>query len=152
MGLWSRLFGAERKERDHLSDLVDLYRDEAEHAACLRQHAAQARYPQVAVLLRRLAETEDGHAALLRDRINGLGGGVPPVAPVLEPSRNQWKRATTALEAAQRKRRRMIEQIAHWDPEEPETVALLRRIEGDDTQALSAYEDLVMRSDPHAID
>ena len=57
-----------------------------------------------------------------------------------------------AREEAQRKRRRLVELITRWDPEHPEDGALLQRVEREDTGALDAYQDLVMRSDPHALD
>ncbi len=46
----------------------------------------------------------------------------------------------------------MVEQIAHWDPEEPETVELLRRIEQEDVREQSVYDRLIMRSDPQSLD
>jgi len=45
-----------------------------------------------------------------------------------------------ALHAAQTKRRRLVEQIAHWDPEEPEMATLLRRIEQEDQSQQPVYE------------
>jgi hypothetical protein len=79
-------------------------------------------------------------------------GGVPAVAPRPRRTRNQWERAVAAREEAQRKRRRLVELITRWDPEHPEDGALLQRVEREDTGALDAYQDLVMRSDPHALD
>lgn len=152
MGLWSRLWGARAKERDLLADLVDDYRAESAQAAHLRRHAELARYPQVASRLRALAEIEERHAGLLRDHILGLGGGIPPVAPAPLAGRNQWERAVAARTAAQEKRRRLIEHVGHWDPEEPAASKLLARIYDEDGEALSAYDDVVVRSDPHAID
>lgn len=152
MGLLSRLLGTPSGRRDLVDDLLEAYRAEVEHAARLRHHAARARYPQVADAFERLARAEDGHAERLRDRILVLGGGVPAVAPTPPVAHNQWARAVAARREAQQKRRRLVELIARWDPERPEDVALLRRIEADDTAALDVYERLVMRADPHAID
>jgi hypothetical protein len=152
MGLLSRLFGAEARDRDLLADLVDDYRAEATQAARLRHHADHARYPQTAERLRALADIEDRHAGLLRDHILGLGGGIPPVAPVPLPGANQWERAVAARQAAQEKRRRLIEHAAHWDPDEPAAAQLFARIYDEDGETLSAYDDVVVRSDPHAID
>jgi len=152
MGILSRLLGTADGGNDLVADLLEAYRGEAEHAARLRQHAAHARYPQVGETLRRLADLEDRHAGWLRDRILALGGGVPPVAPLPPVARNQWERAVAARQEAQRKRRRLVELITHWDPEHPEEGALLQRIEREDTGALEAYERLVMRSDLHALD
>lgn len=152
MGLLSRLLGGDRRARDLVSDLIEDYRAEATQAACLRSHAEHARYPQVAGQLRALAEIEERHAGLLRDHILGLGGGIPPVPPAPLGGRNQWERAVAARQAAQHKRRRLIEHVGHWDPDEPTASKLLARIYDEDGETLSAYNDVVVRSDPHALD
>jgi len=152
MGILSRLLGTRNGGVSLVGDLLEAYRAEAEHAARLRQHALHAHYPQVGDTLRQLADLEDRHAGWLRDRILALGGGVPPVAPLAPVARNQWERAVAARQEAQRKRRRLVELSTRWDPDHPDDAALLRRIEHEDTRALDAYEGLVMRSDPHALD
>jgi hypothetical protein len=152
MGTLSRWLGTADDARDLVSDLLEAYRVEAEHAEHLRQHAARARYPQVGDTLRQLAESEDRHAGWLRDRILELGGGVPPIAPLPPVARNQWERAVTARQEAQQKRRRLVELAARWDPERPVEVALLQRIEREDGGSLERYDHLVMRADPHALD
>jgi hypothetical protein len=152
MGLLTRLLGAGGPPRDLVAELLDDYRGEVEQAIRLRRHAELARYPQVAAKLRSLAALEDGHAALLRDHVLALGGGVPPVSPEPLPGRNQWERAVAARQAAQEKRRRLIEHAMHWDPDEPVSAALLARIYDEDGRSLADYDDLVVRSDPHAID
>jgi rubrerythrin len=152
MGLLARLLGTADGRRNLVEDLLEAYRAEAEHASRLRHHADHARYPQVAETLRGLADAEDVHAALLRDRILALGGGVPPVAPVPPVALNQWSRAVAARKEAQQKRRRLVELVGRWDPEHPEEVAILHRIEAEDASHLETYERLVMRADPHALD
>jgi rubrerythrin len=152
MGFLSRLFGSGMAPRDLLADLAEDYRSEVQQAAHLRAHAERARYPQVATALRRLAEIEDRHAGWLGDRILALGGELPPVDPAPAGGNNQWARAGAALHGAQTKRQRLIEQITHWDPEEPEVVALLRKIEREDLHERPVYEGLIMRSDPQSLD
>ena len=115
-------------------------------------HAEHARYPQAAEALRRLAEVEERHAGWLRERLTTLGGQVPVVEATSSAGNSPWERAVAALQAAQGKRRRMVEQIGHWDPDEPEVVELLGRIEQEDLRALGVYEDLIMRSDPQSHD
>jgi hypothetical protein len=151
MGFLARLWGSQAS-RDLVSELLADYRAEATQAAHLRQHAEQARYPQVAAQLRALAEVEDRHAALLRDHILGMGGGIPPVAPEPLSGRNQWERAVAARTFAQEKRRRLIEHFSQWDPEEPVSAQLLARIYDEDGEMLASYDDIVIRSDPHALD
>ena len=152
MGILSRLLGPGHQPRDLLADLAQDYRAEAEQAARLRQHAERARYPQAAEALRRLAEIEERHATWLRERLVMLGGRVPAVEGTPAPGNNQWERAVAAQQAAQGKRRRLIEQIGHWDPDEPEVVELLSRIEQEDLRTQAVYDDLIMRSDPQSRD
>jgi len=151
MGWLARLFGT-GVTRDLLADLCEDYRAEAGQAALLRAQADRARYPQAASALRRLAEIEDRHATWLRDHVTSLGGQVPAVGPRPAAGANQWQRTVAAFHDAQAKRRRLVEQITHWDPDEPEVVALLRRIEDEDVQEHPIYEGLIMRSDPQSID
>jgi hypothetical protein len=152
MGLLARLLGGRSTERDLISELIDDYRAEATQAIHLRQHADLARYPQVASQLRALADIEERHAGLLREHILGLGGGVPPVSPPPLAGHNQWERAVVARKAAAEKRRRLIEHATHWDPDEPTAARLLARIYDEDGETLSSYDDVVIRSDPHALD
>ncbi|HZP43159.1 MAG TPA: ferritin family protein, partial [Candidatus Binatia bacterium] len=119
MSLLSRLFGTDAAARDVLVDLAEDYRAEATQAALLRAQADRARYPQAADALRRLADIEDRHAGWLRDRIVNLGGRVPTLEAPTVSGNNQWARTVAAAHVAQAKRRRLIEQIAHWDPDEP---------------------------------
>jgi hypothetical protein len=151
MGFLARLWGSE-SSRDLLPELLADYRAEATQAAYLRQHAEQARYPQVAAQLRALADVEERHAAMLRDHILGMGGGIPPVAPEPLPGRNQWERAVAARKVAADKRRRLIEHVSQWEPDEPASAQILARIYDEDGNALSTYDDVVIRSDPHALD
>lgn len=152
MGFLARLLGIETRPRELAADLVEAYRAETIQATHLREQAGRARYPQAATALRRLAEMETRHADWLRDRLLALGVDVPLVVPEPVVGNNQWQRACAALQTAQAKRRRLVEQIAHWDPDEPEVVELLRRIEQEDTQERVVYEDLIMRSDPQSLD
>jgi rubrerythrin len=152
MGFLSRLIGSGARPRDLLTDVSEDYRAEVEQAALLRAQAERARYPQAAEELRRLAEVEDRHAGWLRDHLSALGGRPPDVTAPRVAGSNQWERAVGAYKAAQMKRRRLIEQIVHWDPDQPETVSLLQRIEQEDTREQRAYEGLIMRSDPQSLD
>ena len=152
VGWLAKMFGTPGTERDLVAELIADYRAEAEHAAHLREHAERARYSQAAEAMRALADREDAHAEALRDLILSLGGGVPPIAPEPLPGRNPWERAVAVHEAAQAKRRQLITRINAWDPGQPEVVRVLRAIEREDAAALSAYDDLVMKADPHSVD
>lgn len=151
MGVLSRIFGSGR-EREVLADVVLAYRAERQQADLLRQNAARAKYPQAADAMRRLAELETGHAEQLRHHLHVLGGDLPVVEPLPLVGDSQWQRIVNAYEAAQAKRRRLVELMSHWDPEEPEFATLLRQIADDDQREFKVYEAVIMRSDPQAID
>ena len=153
MSILARLLGATtHTEQQLLEDLLAAYRAEAEHAAHLRQHAERARYPQAAEQLNALAAREDVHAAALRDLIAAHGGGIPPIAPRPLQGRNPWERAVAAQEAAQRKRREMIQRANRWDDHANDAAQLMRRIEQEDRALSGVYNDLVMRADPQSLD
>jgi rubrerythrin len=151
MGVLSRLFGGGR-EREILADVVQAYRAERQQADLLARNAERARYPQAAESMRRLAEEETRHAEQLRHHLHVLGGDLPTVEPAAVVGNSQWERIVSAYESAQAKRRRLIELVAHWDPEEPEFATLLRQIADDDQRQFPVYEAVIMRSDPQAID
>ena len=152
MGLLARLFGSGTAPRDLLADLAAAYAAEAGQASLLRADAERARYPQVAAALRTLAEVEDRHAAWIGERLAALGGQLPALAPADAGGMNQWQRAVAAQHRAHAKRRRLVELVAHWDPDEPEVVALLQRMEEEDRRQIAVYDGVIMRSDPQAID
>jgi hypothetical protein len=152
MGKLARFLGFGDGRRDLVDDLALSYRAEMEQAALLRAQAERARYPQMADELRRLAAQEDVHAADILAHIRSLGGAEPFVERPVVAGKNNWERLVAARHAAQRKRQRMVEQVAHWDPDEPAAVALLGRIEQEDVAAIPAYDALIMRSDPQALD
>ena len=152
MGVLARFLGLGDSGRDLVADLATSYRAEVEQAALLRAQAERACYPQMADELRRLATQEDGHAADILAHIRHLGGAEPFVERPAVAGKNNWERLVGVRLAAQRKRQRMVEQVGHWDPDEPETVALLGRIEQEDMGAISTYDALIMRSDPQALD
>jgi rubrerythrin len=150
MGVLSRLFGSGR-EREVLADVVQAYRAERQQADLLTRNAERAHYPQAAEAMRRLAEEETRHAEQLRHHLHVLGGDLPTVEPLAVVGNSQWERTVSAYESAQAKRRRLIELVSHWDPEEPEFAALLRQIADDDQRQFPVYEAIIMRSDPQAI-
>ena len=152
MGMLARFLGLGDARRDLVTDLAASYRAEVEQAALLRAQAERARYPQVADELRRLATLEDRHAAELLERIRALGGVEPFVERPVAHGKNNWERLVAARLTAQQKRQRMLEQVGHWDPEEPEAVAVLGKIEREDAELLAVYDGLIMRSDPQALD
>jgi len=152
MGLLARLLGRSSAAPDLLTDLTEEYRAHLELAGQLRHHARRARYPQIAALLDELASIDERHAGWLREHIAARGGRIPEVAVPELPGRNQWERASAAARAARQMRRSLLDRIARWDPDEPETVALLERIEREDTARLDVLDRIVMRSDPQALD
>lgn len=147
---WLR--GDRRAPRDVLADLAAGYRCEVEAAAQLRAHAERVPYPQAATTLRRLAELEDRHAALLRQQIEALGGSAPEVTPEIYGGLNHWDRMADAYRRADEKRRRFVEQAIHWDIAHPEVAGILERIAREETEYRRFLAELVTRADTLALD
>lgn len=152
MGVLAKILGLRGGDRTLIDDLTDDYRSEMEQCLLLRQHAEKASYPQVAETLRRLAEIEERHAGMLRDRLAARGEPIPEVTTVAVTGRNLWERACDARKRAQFKRRRMTEHAIRWDPDEPPLVEMWNQIAQEDLAEFDAYEGMVMRGDPHALD
>jgi hypothetical protein len=151
MGVLSRLFGGGRA-REVLADVVQAYTAERQQAELLLRNAERARYPQAAEAMRRLAEHETEHAEQLRHHLHVVGGDLPSVDSLPLVGNSQWERIVAAYERAQAKRRRLVELMSHWDPDEAEFAALLRQIAEEDQREFRVYEAVIMRSDPQAID
>lgn len=150
MGMLARILGLRGGGRSVVDDLADDYRAEMEQAQLLRRHAEIAHYPQVAETLRRLAVIEERHADWLRDRLVARGEALPEIRSAATQGRNLWERACDARARAQQKRRQMAEHIVRWDPDERALVELWQQIGAEDAAEFSAYDQIVMRADPHA--
>lgn len=156
MGLLSQvvdwLRGDAQAPRHILNDLISDYRDEVAAAAQLRSHAEHVPYPQAASKMRQLADAEDGHARLLREEIDTLGGTVPEIVPAISQGLNHWERVAADYQRADEKRRRYLEQSIHWDIDYPRVAALLARIAAEETANRRILEELVIRADSLALD
>lgn len=150
MGVLSRMFGTGTR-RELAADVAEAYRAARRQADLLLVNAERARYPQAAEAMRRLAETETRHAEELRRQLHILAADLPAVEPAVVTGNSQWQRIVSAYEAAQAKRRRLVELMTHWDPEEPEVAALFRRLADECQRDFRGYEAIIMRSDPQAI-
>ena len=154
MGLWERvrdLTGG--PQRRLIADLTASYHEELRVALQLRLHAERVPYPASAARLLALAEREDAHAALVRERLARLGATVTSAgAGTPRGGRNYWERLTFDLEDLRAKSARLRELANHWDLDDPETAAIFDRLAREDATLCRVIGDLVARSDPHAED
>lgn len=158
MGLLSRLLGklgggtGTGGTAALVADLREAYGAELGLAQALRADAERARYPHLAARLSELAAVEERHAAWLADELRELGAEPPPVPAEASAGKSPWERACDARRRAQRKRRRLVELLTRRHPDEAAVAGVLRRIEREDAAGIGVLEDVVVRSDPHALD
>jgi hypothetical protein len=154
MGLWERVRDlAGGSKRRIVLDLADAYHEELRVALQLRLHAERVPYPNLAATLLGLAEREDAHAALARERLAELGATVAAAgAGAPRGGHNYWERLTLDLEDLRAKGARYRELAQHWDIADAETAALFDRLAREDATLCRVIGDLIARSDPHAED
>lgn len=154
MGLWERVRGlAGGPARRLAGDLANAYLEELRLARQLRLHAERVPYPNLAATLLGLAEVQDKHAALLRERVTQLGDTVDAgAAGAPRDGRNYWERLTFDLADLRARSKRYLELALHWDVDDAESAALCTRLAHEDAAAGRVIDDLIARSDPHAQD
>ena len=133
-------------------DLTAAYLEELRLARQLRLHAERVPYPNLAAPLLGLADRQERHAALLRERVGGLGGNVgADGVGVPREGRNYWERLTFDLADLRALSQRYLELTHYWDVD-AESAALCARLAHEDGEACHLIGDLIARSDPHAAD
>jgi hypothetical protein len=154
MRLWARVreIAAGRSYR-LLGDLTTAYFEELRLAGQLRAHAERVPYPDLATVLLGLANGQDQHAALVRERVARLGGaldtsqvGAPHEGP------NYWARLTHDLADLRAQGLSYLELAHRWDTEDEESAALCATLAHEESAACRVIGDMIARSDPHAAD
>jgi rubrerythrin len=121
---------APRKASDRvLTVLRSRYADERQHAGRFILHAHKMRYPQFIEALLRIAAEESTHAVQLAEKINELGGTLPPDTPVASARGNSWQLLLEDLEEERVCAAELESEIIRVESEYPEVAALLRRID-----------------------
>jgi len=89
--------GRRRKPADVVEALTENYQDLLRLARQIRSHAAMAPYPAVKERLNRMAEEKEERAAVLKEKIGGLGATVAEEPSELYAGRNLWERMARDL-------------------------------------------------------
>lgn len=126
------------------------YMREKQHAMRYAQHAEKMPYPQFKEELLRIAAEEEKHAAMIAEKLRGLGGEVPPVVPVRISAENSWQYLRTDLAEEQRCAGELALALPHLTGEYDDVLKMLEQIESDAKRHRAQLRDMLMRSDPQA--
>ncbi len=153
MRLLRRIFASEeeRVTEDILHDLLEDYNAEIRLAQQMRLHAEEAPYPQAADRLRQIAEHEEAQAERLRAEIERLGGSASPPETSPRGGKNHWARLVADLDEERAASKRYLEQAIRWDIFRPEISEFLHSLEREEQHHRLWLQDMIARSDPHAL-
>jgi rubrerythrin len=143
---------APRKVSDRVVEVLrSRYADERQHAARFILQADKMRYAQFREALLRIAAEESTHADQLADKINQIGGTLPPDTPVASPYGNSWQLLLEDLEEERVCAAELETEMIRIESEYPAVGELLRHIDGDERKHRDEIRDMLMRSDPQAL-
>ena len=153
MGLLKRFFTSDRArlEEEIRDGLAADYSSELRLAQQLRAHAGEAPYAQAAERLRRLAELVDSQVRRLQTAIAERGAAIPAVHGTPQMGRNHWTRLVVDLDEVRAAGQRYLEQAIRWEDSDAPLGELLRALECEEQHHRQWLQDLVAKSDPHAI-
>jgi rubrerythrin len=148
---WSRwitgAYGADRL----LEVLRARYADERQHAARFTLHAHKMHYPQFREALLRIAADESKHAERIAEKINELGGSLPPEPEVFPSLGNGWRYLLDDLEEERRCAAELESARLTVASDYPEISELLEHIDEDERKHRDEIRGMLMRSDPQAL-
>jgi rubrerythrin len=149
---WRRCFDALLPDQHQilLDILRQTYREGAEDAVQLAEHAKRLYYPQFRERLRRIAEEEQAHVTWLRDKLLALGAQVPEVSITPKDARNTWEALLMDLEEEKRSYADVLEAMHLAQQVDPELAEGLRRIREVERQHREEILDILEKSDPAA--
>lgn len=147
-------FDAAAKGRHRaLNILSTRYAGERQHAARFTEHAHKMQYPQFRDALLRIAADESKHAGWIAEKINELGGALPPeLAIAITPTqRNSWQYLLDDLEEERLCGAELETELLAVGSDYPEVAELLQRIDDEEHKHCDAIREMLMRSDPQAL-
>lgn len=149
---WATFFGSDQGDRGLALELLrNAFVREKQHAMRYRQHAEKMRYTQFRERLIRLAQEEDRHAALIEQKLAGLGEQPPEVIPVhTSTEQNSWHYLRNDLEEEQRYSGELEASLASIARDFPDIAELLRRMESEARKHRDELRDMLAKSDPQA--
>jgi hypothetical protein len=149
---WSRFLGlAQDGKQAAIEMLQKRYTEEEQHARLLGVHAQRMRYPQFQEMLLRIAADEKKHVEWIGEKITRLGARIPEIPPIPLDGANSWQVLLLDLERERRCARELMEQMQTIQSEYPELTDGLRQIYDDSKRHQAVIQDMLIRSDPHAV-
>lgn len=143
-----------KTDSERVADGLEAAHDEILRLARqIEYHAELAPYPFMAERLKRISGEEERSARLLGDRLMALGR--QPLAAssgAIRTGRNSWERLIQDTDDYRALLRRLSQLWVRWDDESAEDAAVIRSVLDASARNRDALNDLVARSDPHALD
>ena len=149
---WRRWFGSPGNEYYRVLDILrSRYADEKQHAAQFIQHAQKMQYPQFREALLRIAADESRHADWIAEKINQLGGSLPPRMKTYSTERNSWQYLLEDLEQERKCSADLETDMLAIGSDYADIVDLLQRIDEEEHKHRDEIREMLMRSDPQAL-
>ena len=149
---WREFFGLSTDPHRHATEILsEWYLEKSQHVARFNQQAERMQYPQFRKKLLEIAADEMNHMEWLAEKIKVLGGRLPDVPAVREPTKNSWQYLLEDLTAAQRSAPELLDNAQRLRGQFPDVAAILERIYRDGIKHREAIRDMLMKSDPQSL-
>lgn len=141
-----RWFGASAKGYYRvLRILRTRYAAERQRAARYTQHAQKMQDPQSREALLRIAADKSRHGDWIAEKINEIGGSLPPERTISATERNSWQCLLDDLEVGRQCSAALQTDMLAIASEYPEIVFLLHRIDEEEHKHRDEIRKLLMR-------
>jgi bacterioferritin (cytochrome b1) len=143
---WRRWFGSSAKGNYKvLSILRSRYTDERQRAARLTQHAQKMQDPLFREALLRIAADKSRHGDWIAEKINEIGGSLPPELTISSTERNSWQYLLDDLEAERQCSAELEKAMLTIASDYPEIVVILQRIDKEKHKHRDEIRKMLMR-------
>lgn len=143
-----------KTDSDRVADGLEAAHDEILRLARqIEYHSELAPYPFMAERLKRISDDEERNARRIGERLMALGRQpLASSAGAIRTGRNSWERLIQDSDDYRALLRRLSQLWVRWDDESSEDAAVVRSVLDASTRNRDDLNDLVARSDPHALD
>jgi rubrerythrin len=106
-------------------------------------------YPQFREALLRIAADESRHGDWIAEKINEIGGSLPPELTISSTERNSWQYLLDDLEVERQCSATLETDMLTIASDYPEIVELLQRIDEEEHKHCDEIREMLMRSRRH---
>jgi rubrerythrin len=143
---WRRWFGGSAKGYyGVLRILRSRYAAERQRAARFTQHAQKMQDPQFREALLRIAADESRHGDWIAEKINEIGGSLPPELTISSTERNSWQYLLDDLEVERQCSAELEKAMLTIASDYPEIVVILQRIDKEKHKHRDEIRKMLMR-------